>query len=370
MKVAIVTFHNDKHESKVGGITTGPFYMRDILSKVAVDRDIDLHIDIIALTKKHKSSCDGVLFLTDHHDLEKYDFVIFKTPGYQLEKFDESQADTRYDWILNDINIPPFAFIVNEERDKEIFPYYKNFCDHPKCAFILFNSIGMHEDFQEFYETCGKYIEFNYAIFNSSKDEVLDKAMNKESKVLTSTARWVPRKRVQELAGISPRLVDKGFTVKIFGAAQSYFTAVKILETNPDSWENHGYYAPEDVETILQDAKYHYNFVFLKRKTKNRVMRPRLEISTFEALNAGCLPVICSDTSPEWIKDAEEQGLPNAICINSSDLERLPEILEGIENDNSRLLRISNFYDAAYENTILDYHNILMSIQEVMNNGR
>lgn len=357
MKVCICTFHNDQSEGKVGGITTGPFRMKSMLKRV----DPSLDVDIVAITKQTKHSCDGVKFMwNDCSGLEDYDFIIFKTPGYQLEKYDESKADTKYKWLLEDLNLPPFSFIVNEERDREVFPYYKKFCEHPNLKFVMFNSIGMHEDFPEMYEHCGDYVEFNYAMFDKSLSEVLELASSKKDKIITSTARWVPRKRVQELAEISPKLVELGFRVKIYGASQSYFTSQKILATNPTFWENHGYYVPGDINEVLKDAQFHYNFVFLKRKTKNRVMRDRLEIATFEALMNGCLPVICSDTSPKWV-DPDY----SAISIPSTQLNDLPSILNEI-SDEERLIRIKNFYELSYQNTIGNYEDIINKIKEVV----
>lgn len=352
MKIAIATFHNNEAEQVVGGITTGPFYMKSLLQKL----DDTLDVEIVCLVKQLKTSCSGVRYISDMNELNEYDFIIFKTPGHQLEKFNEDLAETRYDYLLKGLN-KPFSFIVNEERDREIFPYYLQFARHPMMRFVMFNSIGMHEDFKDMYEYCEDYVEFNYAIFNNSLDEVLEKAKAKTNKVVTSTARWVPRKRVLELTDLAPRLKDEGFTVKIYGASQSYFTTQKIIVNNPDSWENKGYYRPEDISEVLSDAQYHYNFVFLKRKTKNRIMRDRLEISTFEALNEGCLPIVCKDTSPKWITD------DSAIIIGSDELEQLPEILSGI-TDEERLERIKLFYNLSYDNLIPNYYEIINKIKE------
>lgn len=357
MKIAIATFHNNEAENVIGGITTGPFRMKSLLEKL----DKDLEIEIVCLVKKLKTSCEGVKYIEDMNELNDYDFIIFKTPGHQLEKFKDELAETRYNYILENLETP-FSFIVNEERDREIFPYYLQFAKHPMMKFVMFNSIGMHEDFPDMYEYCEDYVEFNYAIFDNSLEEVIEKAKSKTEKVLTSTARWVPRKRVVELTDLAPRFVDNGFKVKIYGADQSYFTTIKIIDNNKEFWENKGYYKPEDLEEVLSDAQYHYNFVFLKRKNKNRIMRDRIEIATFEALNEGCLPVLCKDTSPKWISD------DSAIIINSSELEELPDILAGI-SDEERLERIRKFYNLSYENLIPNYQEIISKIKESIING-
>lgn len=352
MKIAIATFHNNEAENVVGGITTGPFRMKSLLEKL----DKDLDIEIVCLVKQVKTSCEGVRYIQDMNELNEYDFIIFKTPGHQLEKFNEDLAETRYDYILKGLK-KPFSFIVNEERDREIFPYYLQFAKHPMMRFVMFNSIGMHEDFPDMYEYCEDYVEFNYAMFDSSLEEILEKAKNKTEKVVTSTARWVPRKRVLELTELAPRFVDNGFKVKVYGADQSYFTTQKIIVSNPDKWERCGYYRPAELPEVLKDAQYHYNFVFLKRKTKNRVMRDRIEIATFEALNEGCLPILCKDTTPNWVTD------DSAIVIPSSELEELPDIIAGI-SDEERINRIRMFYNLSYENLIPNYQEIISKIKE------
>lgn len=357
MKIAIATFHNNMAENVIGGITTGPFYMKALLEKL----DNEIEVEIVCLVKQLKTSCEGVRYIDNPSELNEYDFVIFKTPGHQLEKFKEDLADTRYNYILEKLEVP-FSFIVNEERDREIFPYYLQFANHPMMRFVMFNSIGMHEDFPDMYEHCGDYVEFNYAIFNNSLEEVLQKARNKTEKVITSTARWVPRKRVIELTDLAPRFVNNGFKVKVYGASQSYFTTIKIVDNNKEFWENKGYYKPDELPEVLKDAQYHYNFVFLKRKTKNRVMRDRIEIATFEALMEGCLPVLCKDTSPKWISD------DSAVIIPSSELNDLPDILAGI-SDEERLERIKLFYNLAYENLIPNYQEIINKIKESVING-
>lgn len=352
MKIAIATFHNNMAENVVGGITTGPFYMKALLEKL----DKEIEVEIVCLVKQVKTSCEGVKYIHDMNELNNYDFVIFKTPGHQLEKFNEDLAETRYDYLLKNLNVP-FSFIVNEERDREIFPYYLQFAKHPMMKFVMFNSIGMHEDFKDMYEYCEDYVEFNYAIFNNSLEEVIEKAKSKKDKVITSTARWVPRKRVLELTELAPRFVDNGFKVKIYGADQSYFTTQKIIVSNPEFWERKGYYEPNKISEVLEDAQYHYNFVFLKRKTKNRIMRDRIEISTFEALNEGCLPVLCKDTTPKWVSE------DSAVVISSSELDELPDIIAGI-SDEERIERIKMFYNLAYENLIPNYQEIINKIKE------
>lgn len=352
MKIAIATFHNNMAENVVGGITTGPFYMKQMLQKM----DPSLSVEIVCLVKKTKTSCNGAVYIDDMSKLNDYDFIIFKTPGHQLEKFDENVAETRYDYLLKNLKTP-FSFIVNEERDREVFPYYMQFCNHPMMRFVMFNSIGMHEDFPEMYEHCGEYVEFNYAIFNTPISEILNKAKMKEDKVVTSTARWVPRKRILELTDLAPKLQSFGFNVKIYGASQSYFTTIKIVENNKESWENRGYYRPDELSDVLKDAQYHYNFVFLKRKNKNRIMRNRLEIATFEALMEGCLPIICKDTSPDWVSP------DSAVVVPSCKIDRIPEIISSISN-SERLIRIKKFYDICWKNLSPNYVNILNKIKE------
>lgn len=333
VKICICTFHNSIDANVVGGVTTGPIYLRDMLSEYFEQVDV---VSLRIVTKNTDKMFENVLSTHDISVLNRYDFVIFMCPGLTYEKFDESIKDTAYMYMLNHMDCP-FAFIVNEENDRKLYPYYMNFLTHKNMKLVIFNSENMNETFQDFLEICPNYLIFNFTPPLKPLEEILAKADTKEN-VITSTARWTDRKRILELANISKEFYDKGFTVNIAGAHQSPFYMIKMKEAYSDYWNDLGYYQPSELPKILENAAFHYNFVYLKRMTKNRIMVPRIEIATLEALNEGCLPVICADTTPDWV------GTESAIRISSKEYDKLPEIVCSMSKEE-RIDRITNFYN-------------------------
>lgn len=332
MKVALVTFHNDIGQFRVGGVATGPIYFKGVLSRYTGHDP-----DILVVGPQHKNSgfLDQVEFVTENvpDRLNQYEFIIFNTPGFTYEDFDESRVGHAYDYVLNGLNTP-FAFIVNEERDRYLYPYYMEFVEHPMLKFVLFNSIGMHEDFPEMYEKCGKWIEYNYMIPLDDIDTILKRFDQKDYSKIISTARWTDRKRVAELAQMTPRLKELGFDVTIAGAAQNYFASRKVL-VNTECWTNRGYYTPDQLPEMLSDKAFHYNFVCTKRPRKNQIMRPRLELATYEAFNQGCLPIVCTQTSPDWVKNY------CCVALDKDQLSDLPEILSKLTVGDMRVMMMN-----------------------------
>lgn len=366
MKIAIVSFHPIGSDvTNIGGIATAPLYMKAGLTKVSPE----LQVDLISLTKlggSHKYHplvrYDNIIYLgnyrensTSYETLNNYDFIIFNTPGYTYESKKYKEMKGRYNYLLDNLNVP-FSFVVNDENDPRIYPQVNEFYTNKNFKGPFFNSLDMHNQFTDWI-TNGEYLEFNYFPPIEAKETILKLAKNSlKSKYVGATSRWTPRKRLLELIKTSDLYDKNGYKVKIYGGNSSYFYTQK-MKLNSKGKEKYlifaGEYTPRDLDKVFSDMKFHYNFVYLKVFRYGRVMCPRLEIATVEAFNHGVLPIICSDTTPEWTA----KGF---VRLVGKDQEKIPEVLSTITDEDylSRMNQIyeelENRYDDSY-NTIINY---------------
>lgn len=351
-KICVCTFHNAVNFREIGGISTGPLYLHQHLS------DYFETVDLISLrdTKNEDEMFSNVKVTSNPEILNEYDFVIFMSPGLTHEKFNENKADTAYMDVLNTLT-KKFAFIINEEADRKLYPYYKNFLNHPNMALVIFNSIGMEDTFQDFLEVCPNWTRLNFAPKLEPLETILERARTKDN-VITSTAVWKHRKRQRELIESSENFVKHGIQVKIAGSHHSTFYVRSLQKDNLLENPNCtllGYYTPSELPEIVKDAKFHYNFVYLKRELKTRIMKPRIEIATLECFNQGCLPVICSNTTPEWV------GEDSAIRVPKTRFDELPEILSSLTDEEVEN-RLRKFYELVKINIHDQYEEFCQDI--------
>lgn len=377
-KIGFITFHNDDSSNKVGGVVSGPLYMVNNLRKV-VGAEVDFLV-VAETTRKGKirntaydnDVTDYLSFFqgTPNHesDIEKlnsYDMIMFMTPGKTYEKYKE-ENEGQYTRVLDKLTVP-FGFIVNEERDREIYPYHTEFTNHLGCKYILFNSEDMIADFKDFTEFGDKIaLEFQFMTPLEPLEDILEKARNKTNSVI-NTGRWVNRKRIVEYVQLAPKFTELGITPYLAGAKQNPFYSKQVDDllkteldhgvTYADKLEYLGAYRPtkEELDNMLDDKKYHYNFVFLRVRRK---MYDRLEIATMEAFNRGCLPIVCEDTSPSWVE--------GAIMMSKLDIEDIPRVLADI-SDEERIERIKVFYAAIKTHVESKYLNLFNSLFEKLN---
>lgn len=352
-KIAIVTFHNSFSPNEIGGGTSAPIYFYEQMKRYYPN------IDIITLRNNknyHSPLASVVQYQEDPSVLDNYDFVIFTAPGLTYEKYDEKDPN-RYIDILN--HAKKFAFMCHEENDRKLYPYHMNFLKHPNISFVLFNCPGMANCFQDYIELSGDYEYVNYSPVLPDKAEILEKAKNKQDKIM-STCRWTTAKRVYEYLSMTEEFISNGIEVHAAGAHQSYWYNLRMEELPCKDYIDHGYFEPSQVPELLSDVKYHWNFLFLMKDMGHRNHNPRLEVATMEAIREGCLPVLCEETTPEWL------GYDSAIRLSKKNYTDIPQVLGNL-SDDERLERISRLYDLVQENIIKHYEHVANHIESYIN---
>jgi len=358
MKIGIVTFNTDKRN--MAGIITAPLYMSQLLNTYS-----KFDVDIVSTKPKTKHDLDGIKYpdatTSVGEFLNYYDFLIFSTPGFLFKKKDMVDYNV-YDYIFDELETP-FSIVINEERDGQLYNHFDEFTKHDNYCLLMLNSEDMHLDFEYLLPRNGQYFEFNYISLIKSKEEILDLAEEKlhsTNRSIISTSRWVNRKRVLELAQISKDLHCTGIETFIAGDRKTYFYFKEVLTTNVEFWTDLKPFMPEDLEALLKPHMFHYDFVYVKRESKNRKMRGRLELVTIEALNSGCLPVLCSQSVPSWLLEGK-----SAIVLDKDDLDKLPNILSNM-SDQDYLARVSKFYDLVDKNINGKYLSFISTIEQLV----
>lgn len=331
IKIAITTFHNSFSPNEIGGASSAPIYLASQLRRY-FDK-----VDLITLrdNKNYISPiASEVVFHSDPSVLEDYDFIIFTGPGLTYEKYNADTPD-RYLDVLS--HAKKFTFICNEENDRKLYPYYENFLNHSNMEFVTFNCPGMADTFSDYVDTCGDWDYVNFSPILPTKDIILLKANNKSKKIM-STCRWTTAKRVYEYLSMAEEFHKNGIEVYAAGAHQSYWYNLKMEELPTKYYTDLGYFEPSQIPELLKDVMYHWNFLFLMRNMGLRNHQPRLEVATMEAIREGCLPVLCQESTPDWLY------YDSAVRLSKNDYTQIPDIL-GNMSDDERLTRISKLYD-------------------------
>ena len=344
LKLAIVTFHNGFGPGEVGGVSSAPIYLRDQLSEYFKE------VDLISLrdNKNYQSPiASDVIYHSELSVLDEYDFVIFSVPGLTYEKYNEATPNKYVDVLEH---AKRFTFIFNEENDRKMYKYHENFLHHPNLSFLTFNCPGMVESFSDYVRAVGDWEYVSFSPILPSKEEILEKAKVKKDKIM-STCRWTTSKRIYEYLSMSEEFVKRGIQVYAAGAHQSYWYNLKMAELPTDSYTDLGYFEPSQIPELLNDVKYHWNFLFQIRSMGLRTHKPRLEIATMEAIREGCLPVVCEEFTPDWL------GKDSAIRLSKHDYTSIPDVLGNL-SDEDRLDRISLLYDLVQAN-VIDHYQVV-----------
>lgn len=361
MKIALVTFSTDNRN--MAGIITAPYYLYQMLNKVGPNGQADLVV--LHEAGKHDINPDLFRYMKEGETksgvLNKYDFIIFMTPGYLIKKKDDKLGEDIYGDMLDDLH-KPFAIVINEERDGQLYFHFNEFIDHPCYRLLMLNSENMHEDFEYLLPKSGQWFEFNFTM-PLDINEILNCAVSKmnDKNILVNTQRWVPRKRIKELIDITPDLAHHGIQTDIWGDRKVYFYYRDLINHNTEYWNDCGGFNPDQLPSILTNKKYLYNFVYVARESKNRKMRGRLELVTMEGLKYGVLPILCSQTTPSWVGSKGR----SAIVLDKDNLVDLPDIISNISNEEW-LRRIKVFYAEVNEFIIANYVKLHYCISEIV----
>lgn len=389
MKVGIMSFEESLNSKTLRGVFTTTRYLQENL------RGTGLEVDLLVYGNnklEYPTGFDIVHHCRTLYDLsklkEEYDFMIYFTPGRSWEKFDEKDPNKYVD-VLEAVGLP-FTTIYHSEEYKTHQPYRMNFIRHRDCKFITLITEGFKDIYEDDLKICNDYaVALMLPPLNSLRYILSKEKMN--SIIMTSA--WTNFKRNREyfeLAGEFTRLDIKPYSA---GAPSSNFYLNEIMDDVVDRieisyneyitptelstakyydyalmisrlkqdvpytkknskdipyvegaiihtksghcWYDYGAYYPEQMKSILEDKKFHWNMSCYKI---NKAYVPRLEIVTVEALNEGCLPIICKETTPDWVTD------DSAIRLSKKDYAEHLDTLRDM-SEEERISRISKFYD-------------------------
>lgn len=389
MRIGIMSFEESLNNKTLRGVSTTTRYLQQDLINVGFEVDLLIYgkgkldypegFDIA----KHFHTLDELEYLRDY-----YDFMIYYTPGRSLERWD-SKGIGKYQALLDTVDIP-FTYIYHSEEYEKHQPYRHEFLNHPDCKFLVFVAEGFQELYADDLTIVDKYIVMNsFPPLNSL--EYIKGAQKSESVIITSA--WTNFKRNLEYFELVDKFLELGITPYSAGAPNSNFYVNDILDLlisqidivqddaeidekslakyrdytrmmsrigqdapytkdeesnmrrvigaylynkSGNKWFDYGYYYPEDMTEILRDKKFHWNISCYKVNHRNYF--PRFETVTIEAFNEGCLPVICKETTPDWVPD------DTAIRLSKSDYADHVDILANM-SEEERISRIEKFYD-------------------------
>lgn len=394
MKIGIISFEEALNSKTLRGVFTTTRYLQKDLQSTGLD------VDLLVYGKNkldYPKGFDIVRHCQSLEDLRElkntYDFIIYFTPGRSWEKFDENDPDKYID-VIDAVGLP-FTTIYHSEEYKTHQPYRMNFISHKDCKFITFITEGFKDIYEDDLKICNDYAVALMLPPLNPLSYILSKEKT-DSVIITSA--WTNFKRNMDYFELAGDFTGLGIKPYSAGAPSSNFYLNDIMDylvdrvelsINPmlkadelslsryfdyatmmarlkqdvpyskkekDSipyvegaiihtksghcWYDYGAYYPEQMVSILEDKKFHWNMSCYK---VNKAYIPRLEIVTVEALNEGCLPVICRETTPDWITD------DSAIRLSKKDYAEHIDILKDMPEDE-RKSRITKFYELVKSN--------------------
>lgn len=387
--IGIVTFENELSGNTLRGVFTSAMYMKDNLE------DYGFNVDMIVVggnSVKYPSDWEIAHHCKNPYDYSllrgKYDFILYQTPGRSIEKYDEKNPDKYIDY-LDAINTP-FAIEYHSEEYFDHQPYRLNFVRHKDCKFLIFVADGFDKIYTEDLSIVPDYLTVTMVPRMNTLQHILDKAKSKKYDSIISTSAWTTFKKTLEYFQLSKKLSDAGIMQSTAGAPASTFYTMNICDlleyVELDVDENkevdeeskgklrdfssimrllkqdcpikitepkyingavlhtkdktciydYGRYYPSELPNILENIKYHWDVSFYK--VKNRKYCPRLQVVTLEAFNEGCLPVVCLETSPDWL------DMDSAIRISKDNLDSVVDAIKGLSQEDVER-RITSLYN-------------------------
>lgn len=411
MRVGIISFEESLTRRTLRGVSTATRYLKSNLENLGVTTDL------IVYGRGKLSYPAGFDIVQQYKNPEElkglkniYDFIVYFTPGRSWEKYDEKDPH-RYDRVLDAVGIP-FTFIYHSEEYKEHQPYRMSFLHHKDCKFLTFVT-----DLRSIYEDDLKIVP-RYTIMMALPplNDINYITGLKKTNSIIMTSVWTNFKRNLEYFQLTSNFNELGIhpysagapnsnyymndicdlvisrvevhtkegefcdadTVSKYRDYQSMMTRINqdspyeykkgeeskipliigatIYDKEGNSWYDYGSYFPEDMHGILEDKKFHWNMSGYK--VSHKLFIPRLETVTLEAFNEGCLPVLCSETSPSWI-----EGTESAFRFSQKDYRnRLEELASLSESD--RICRLTNFYETVKANLYDSMYEKFISMME------
>lgn len=409
MKVGIISFEEALTCKTLRGVSTTTRYLQEGLKSVGVESELIIYSK--AKIIDYPSGFNIVNHCRNLEDLKElknhYDFIVYYTPGRSWEKYDEKDPD-RYIDVLDAVGIP-FTTFYHSEEYRVHQPYRMNFLHHKDCKFLIFVS-----DFKEIYAEDLEIIpDYTVAMSMPMLKDINELISYQKSNSIIMTSVWTNFKRNLEYFELTSRFNELGIKPYSAGAPNSNFYMNDILDlvvsridlvydenhmSSPDtihkyrdyqsmmarlkqefpyqykkgeessiplvkgayiydkegnSWYDYGAYFPEEMDSIMMDKKFHWNMSGYKIKSK--AYSPRIETVTMEAFNRGCLPVLCKETTPEWI-------VGGAFRFSMKDYADHLEELRDLTEDQ-RIQRLRDFYELVQDNL---YNGMYEAIRDRM----
>jgi len=258
--------------------------------------------------------------------LREYDCLFLAGSGPYVKK---PQDDKVYRHIIDSGRF--FVVHIGGEHERRVLGNFDAYITSDMCKGVTFSSANMCEFFKDLIG--GRHHCFRQVMFYTPEDfpAVDYPTIEMRPSVISSTCRVVPIKGIHRLVDLSSSLLPLGLSFKIHGSSPLYFYKKSLQEAiaKNNTCSMTGSFRGEDVWKLLVESRYHYNFLFRKRPP----IYPRVECATMEAMMYGCIPIVCDDTSPDWMKD-------NSICVKNSEFDTLPKRLEEVEKNLDRYPRL------------------------------
>lgn len=347
---------------------------------------------------KHVKISRQIRYLNDSEGLrfihDNYDFVIYQTPGLSIEKLEDSKVG-QYDYMLDMIHLP-FTFIYHSEEYDQHQKYRQEFVQHPDCQFLTFIADFSEIYKSDLSYVNNRYTILQMLPKIESLEHITSLAKNKKDNTVISTSAWTTFKRISEYYLYANKLQELGLSVYSAGAHASTFNVLDIAEhireitfSEDTNWyvdadhtldllgsnvvfmkklgkpnlyklykedqlsnkslfyscvtytmDNDGKivdydaFYPEDLPRLLSDKAFHWDVSYYRTNSKAYI--PRLQVVSIEALNNGCLPIVCTETSPEWLEDS-------AIRISKDNYDEIKEYIPMTQEARvDRIINLTN----------------------------
>jgi len=268
--------------NKAGGMMTAALNLRDELGASL------LYIKPAPGVRAGIHDLAGFEFIAMEDFLKReYDFAIFMAAGHS----DEHRGDTSYtDMLLDHIrDFPPYAIWSHNEVEATWLHRTSRLVEEAKFVMAITSEIG-----------AAVFHGHPFLEYPGYKKHLAIPAIAQRRKLAAMVCRMTTRKTVipfiQESA---PAFLAAGYEIDIHGPASSYFYAKRVTEAIAAVGGRIAYHGPtEDPLPIYQRARFNVNLPFLA----NGSFSPRLELSTIEAAEAGCMPIVLDETTPADVK--------------------------------------------------------------------
>lgn len=352
-------------------------------------------LDCICLKNKY----DFIIYQTPGISLERYDS---DNPNKYIPYLENINTD--FGIIYHS------EVYDGEPGSKPHQPYKSNFINNEHCKLLIFMSPGYEKLYSNDVNKIGNYVIATMCPMIKPKSYVLNKLRNKlkTKRTVAMTAAWTTFKKQREYLCYSKLFNEANIDSYIYGSPSSTFYVLNVCNELVDKVEliespdinynkldvfnrvnefkrianattkgktsnnfdtfksvedvnkniiaekltmydkgvtiNYGGYKPEDIPFILSNVVFLWAVVYYKISSKTWC--PRLETNVFEALNEGCLPILCSTSSADYVQSGN-----SALLVDKKEESQI-DLIKSLKylTDDEIINRVSKLYDEVYYN--------------------